>query len=321
MLANSFNFRRLAHVVYRLKFLWRKHLLARVQSVLVASAFVSLCVEMKRKFQLPQVMPPPKIKIPRCADLRSDSLQKPAPPHVAKMLGDSALVVGVDIETHDWQHLPSKRGTYGQYGSYTIQDSDLSNVRIVQIGWAVLDGDNAPVTKARLIKPDGFVIAGKATAFHGISQDDALAHGGNLTDIMSEFIQELISLKEKGAKLVIHHLEYDATIISHELDRAGLSWAQDDWTSIAKAGVCTMDPGIGKWLRESSAMELPNSHNSNTMSLKGLVAALDIKLPRGRFHTADFDAYLHAQAYRALVSKMKECALTDPLDKSSDHQS
>ena len=125
---------------------------------------------------------------------------------------------------------------------------------------------------------------------------------------MAEFISDIFTLAEKGAKVVIHHLEFDATIISRELERVGLTWAQETWARIARAGVCTMDPGIGKWLRESSAMEIANSFNANTLKLVDVAEAVGVqaKSVDGRLHAAGFDARLHASVYRALVTKAKD---------------
>ena len=69
-----------------------------------------------------------------------------------------------------------------------------------------------------------------------------------------------------------------------------------------------MDPCMGKWLRESSSMELANCHNANMLKLKDVAKILQIPTTPdvGRLHTAGFDAKLHAKVYRALVAKSKE---------------
>ena len=253
------------------------------------------------------------IKIPRCSDLTVKPIRIPAPRRVARVIGEASLVVGVDIETHGWKDGPGEKGTHGPFGFFTRSNSDLSYARIVQIGWAVLDGSEGPNVKERLIKPEGFEIEHKATQFHGITQEHALSHGSSLSDVMSEFIQDMIGLAERGARLVIHSLEFDAGIIHHELDRAGLRWAQENWAKFARGGLCTMDPGIGKWIRESAALELANSHNANLLKLKTMVEALKIQLPigQGKYHAAGFDAQVHALVYRALVVKVKDGLVVD----------
>ena len=61
----------------------------------------------------------------------------PPPEEVRDLIGDNDLVVGVDIETHDWETNAGSKGCVGQYGFYTRCDSNDHAARIVQLGWAI----------------------------------------------------------------------------------------------------------------------------------------------------------------------------------------
>ena len=258
------------------------------------------------QFQTYRVQPP---KIPKARDLHMGPMCVIKPPdQVVQLLGNSELIVGVDIETHDWENNAGSKGGFGQYGFYGRCNSNDHAARIVQIGWAISKGDAAMVVKERLVKPDGFRISDKAEKFHGISNTLASSQGQQLKDVMREFMDDMIDIYNKGGRVVIHHLEFDAGIINRELDRASLSELQEIWAYIARGGLCTMDPGIGKWVRQCLGMEIAPYHNSNTMKLNDMLEGLvpqRASLMSSR-HSAGVDAQLHVMLYRALLQLMQK---------------
>ena len=128
-----------------------------------------------------------------------------------------------------------------------------------------------------------------------------------MRDVLSEFIGELLAAHASGGRVVIHHLEFDAGIINRELERAGLQCYQAVWAQIASAGVCTMDPAVGEWVRTCLGMEVAPYPNGNTMKLdfmlQGLACATSSLLSKR--HTAGADAQMHVLLYRALVKLAK----------------
>ena len=97
------------------------------------------------QFQTYRVQPP---KIPKARDLHMGPMCVIKPPdQVVQLLGNSELIVGVDIETHDWENNAGSKGGFGQFGFYGRCNSNDHAARIVQIGWAISKGDAAMVSK------------------------------------------------------------------------------------------------------------------------------------------------------------------------------
>ena len=103
-----------------------------------------------------------------------------APPDVvaAKFGVGSDWLIGVDIETHDWEDdSRGNKGTYGQFGHYNLCKAKDLESRIVQLGWAFGPAGCAAVVKERLVRPDGFQISEKATDLYKITHEEAEAKG------------------------------------------------------------------------------------------------------------------------------------------------
>ena len=168
-------------------------------------------------------------------------------------------VIGLDVETHDWVCETNKKGEYGSLGFYTLTTpEELLYKRMVQIGWAIgkiecVAGEfhstlEFTSVKERKIQPDGFQISEKATNYHGITNECAAREGVPLASALKEFITDVISVCSNQGRAISHHMHHDAMIIMHELERAGMNDMVATWKSIARSGVCTMDPCIGKWV-------------------------------------------------------------------------
>ena len=184
----------------------------------------------------------------------------------------------------------------------------MHDARIVQIGWALRRGEAEIYVKERLAKPNGFTISKKAEAFHGISHERACSEGLALHDVMTEFIQEMCDLLGEGARLVVHHLEFDCGIIAREADRVGLGHFQDKWADLARKGFCTMDPCIGKWVRTCKGLQLAPHYGGNIMRLDDMIRCLAPDTFFGARHTAGCDARLHVVLFDALYNMMREAS-------------
>ena len=106
--------------------------------------------------------------------------------------------------------------------------------------------------------------------------------------------------------------EFDAGIIANEMARCGMTTASGIFETIAREGLCTMDPQLGRWLREAWG-EGDDNKLMNALSLKELVNKL---LPEHRallthHHTAGVDALLHRKLAYALYGLGRApCRLT-----------
>ena len=232
---------------------------------------------------------------PRAADilLSAERRYVTAPLVVAAKLSGKVLLIGVDIETHDWSARPSTnvRGSIGQFGHYNLcTPCDIEEPRIVQIGWAVRgSGDRETVVTERLVRPDGFRVSEKATSFHGITHACAAEEGVSLPHALAELMRDALEVSGRGGQLVCHQLELDAGIIARELSRCKMAEASKLWGGIARAGICTMDPQIGSWVRQSCN---DDREGTKMYSLKELVRLLvpERKDLLGKHHTAAADA-------------------------------
>ena len=252
----------------------------------------------------------------RAADilLRPERQYVTPPPVVAAKLGGKVPLIGVDIETHDWtpRRTIDKKGSIGQFGFYnTCLPCNIDECRIVQIGWAIRDpGDRELVVTERIVRPDGFRVSDKATAFHGITHALAAEEGVPLADALAELMRLLLELSSRGGRLVCHHLEFDAGIIAKELSRCKMADASKLWVKFARAGICTMGPHICSWVRQSFNDEVYKPETWNTLSLTALVRRL---LPQrtailAKHHTAGADASMVLE----VVFALHELALPPP---------
>jgi DNA polymerase III epsilon subunit-like protein len=222
------------------------------------------------------------------------------PPYVLTRLGPSCpyLMAGIDIETHDWVYRTGNKANVGQFGHYSLCHPDDFDQRIVQIGWAVGSLGQAAVVKERIVFPEGFCVSKKAFAKHGISQEEILKDGINLKTVLSEFLNDMVEVYKKGGRIVSHHLEFDCGIILEEMKRNEVPM-QSEWCAMAKEGVCTMDPTIGKWVHTCFGRDTGPDATQNTMRLQVLAEWLvpESRHLRDKAHTAGADAQLHRLLY------------------------
>ena len=246
-----------------------------------------------------------KRPFPRAADIHFSAERRyvTAPPVVFSKLSGEVLLIGVDIETHDWSTGRSTNvtGSTGQFGHYNLcTPCDIEEPRIVQIGWAVrASGDRKTAVTERLVRPNGFRVSDKATAFHGITHARAAEGGVPLADALADLMRDVLEVSGQGGRLVCHQLEFDAGIIARELSRCKMAEASKLWADIARAGICTMDPHIGNWVRQSFN---DDREGTKMYNLKELVRLLvpERKDLLGKHHTAAADACMVLEVAFAL---------------------
>ena len=176
-------------------------------------------------------------------------------------------------------------------------------MRIVELGWAIGDiGRSDPLVKSYLIKPIGFTIANDATMLHRITNDMA-ASGRSLREVLEEFVTDVFQLCREGARLVSHHLEFDAGLLMNEFDCASLGHCKEEWSWFLRQGVCTMDLDIAHWVRQMLGIgDIPKYI---PMRLLDMVNGFGLStLPmRKAHHRARNDAIMHWFLCRELVKR------------------
>jgi hypothetical protein len=167
----------------------------------------------KRGFRLPALEPERAPKAPRAAAITivvPDAVHVPLPPALTDRLLKPNLVIGFDIETHDWEQVDRHAPYIGQFGwEYNRADTALDFSRVVQIGWAISPVDmSTPVeVKTELIRPAGFLISERATKFHGITHDYAVQEGRPLDQVLTEFIADVVKATAQGGRICAHQIE------------------------------------------------------------------------------------------------------------------
>ena len=260
-----------------------------------------------KRFQLSACCPQPQKRvppIPKASDIKVGGGWCEPPAAVASKLGrGSDWLIGIDIETHDWEISRGNKGSIGQFGFYNLCLPVDLEARVVQLGWAFGPAGAAATVKERLIRPVGFRVSEKAREYHKISHARAEDEGAPIADVLSEFIDDLLQVvKGEGGRLVCQHLEFDAGIIANELLRCGMKDAKAQFESIVRAGLCTMSPEIGRWLVQCWGEDCGSAKTTNALALKTIVHRL---LPESaslleRQHSAGVDALLHRKVAYAL---------------------
>lgn len=97
---------------------------------------------------------------------------------------------------------------------------DPTQARLVTASIIIFDGDET--TKHSWLADPGVEISDGAAQVHGITTDQARAHGRDIVDVLSEVADLLMSAFERGAPVVAYNANYDLTLMEFELARHGL---------------------------------------------------------------------------------------------------
>ena len=223
---------------------------------------------------------------------------------MVKLGSENEILMGIDIETNDWPDLPpgGNKGNIGQFGFYNLCSPEDLNSRCVQLGWVMGIGGKFSLKKEYFITPSDYTISEKATKYHNISHEQAVANGRPLRDVLTEFIEDVRMLLHRSGRLACHHLEFDCGILAKELMRCGLMEQYTILQQAARSGLCTMDPEVGRYVLQRSQQEGGPESGKNTLSLRELVSYVCPEFGDllKNHHSAGVDAELHYKVARAL---------------------
>ena len=258
--------------------------------------------------------------VPLVRDLSSSVEQLPVQPTSAilNQFKDIQLIFAFDLETHDIIRENASAWRNGQHGFQTrVSNSTLESLRIIQIGWAVGEiHSDGPTTYSRYIKPNSFGITTEGAAKHGVTQNFVEDHGLPLESILKEFIASAQEWFARGARLVAHHIEFDAGVVAAELQRCGLHQQMAFWDKAVRGGICTMDPVLCNWIRDLSGdVDAQGRSRSGPLGLKDCVRFMVPQSAdlRRHHHAADKDAEMVWLLCKAIVAC---CAQTSPSKRS-----
>ena len=125
-----------------------------------------------------------------------------------------------------------------------------------------------------------------------------------MRDVLTEFMSDLNQVVQiHNGRIVCHHLEFDAGIITRELLRCEMQDDAQIFDRIVRMGLCTMDPGIGRWLTQCSGEDEGSSKTMNVFTLRRIV---ELVLPEKiqlltKIHNAGVDSLLHRDVAYALI--------------------
>ena len=254
-----------------------------------------------------------KPKVPRAENVNTQGIcsMVPLPQLVRDRIGAPDIVVGFDVETHDWIADLTRKGSIGPFGWYRLRDeASYEYGRIIQIGWAIanIHEEASARIKSRFVKPSGFQISAKATNFHSITQEKAECDGIDLAIVLREFLDDVRQACRCNGRVVAHHLEFDAGIIDREIHRCGLEDLREEWQRIAKNGYCTMNPELGRWMRMTTGREVGPATAKHCEGLQATVRAI---LPAeahrlNDHHDASSDADLTRAIYTELLKRSRQ---------------
>lgn len=174
--------------------------------------------------------------------------------------------------------------------------------RLVQIAWEIRSVMDYAVlvSRAFVIKPDGFVIPDKATEIHGISQAQAESEGIPIIEVLDMFFRDIASFQV--SRVVAHNMSFDDNVMLAELFMLLQMLRQD---------MCSQST-YEKWLRHLEAwvsipkictMRMGTKPNGKWPKLDSLYREVCGKEPEGTLHNACVDTRLCAEIYRALTYK------------------
>ena len=173
--------------------------------------------------------------------------------------------------------------TTGVPKNYKAPISDFANwPRLVQLGWAIYGADGMEINADEMIiKPDGFVIPPEAVNIHGITTAVAREKGINLSDVLSKFSDDLVSVP----LLVGHNIEFDENIVGCEFLRCNM---KNMFPS--KKRMCTMKLSV-------DYCKLPGPYGNKWSKLDELHNILLHTNMDGRQHTALADVRATARCF------------------------
>ena len=126
--------------------------------------------------------------------------------------------------------------------------------------------------------------------------------------VLLELMEAARDCDSRGGKVAGHHLAFDAGIIAEELNRAGLGYLIEEWSSIVKKGLCTMDPDTACAVRGREGVKDCNGKSISwnvPVGLKDMVSfmAPDHAQLREAHHDAGTDAVMCWRVCQGLATQ------------------
>jgi DNA polymerase III epsilon subunit-like protein len=81
--------------------------------------------------------------------------------------------------------------------------------QLVSLSWSVWNNGECVKRVSHIIRPKGWTIPARATAIHGITQEDAEKNGTDLAEALMEFRSDLI----ESDRVVAHNMNFDRNVI------------------------------------------------------------------------------------------------------------
>lgn len=167
---------------------------------------------------------------------RADFIRHNCEYPTAKIQSNTKNVIPEDPETKIYI-LFFDTETTGIPQNYNAPISDTNNwPRLVQLSWLLVDDNyNIVVENDVIIKPQHFIIPLSASKIHGITTQEAINKGIELSKALDMFIADV----KKAQLCVGHNISFDKKIIGCELFRCGM---RDVITPIPS--ICTMQSTV-----------------------------------------------------------------------------
>ena len=116
--------------------------------------------------------------------------------------------------------------------------------RMVQIAWALLKNDSIAERRTYLIQPVDYIIPPRSTQIHGISQEQALAEGSQIQEVLKKLQKDLT----QADAVIAHNINFDLGVIESEALRHQLP------ITVPETRICTLNLGR-KYLKKERGIE------------------------------------------------------------------
>ena len=115
-------------------------------------------------------------------------------------------------------------------------------------------------------------------------------------------MDDVRELLHRHGRIACHHLEFDCGIIAQELKRCDLMEELVVLKQAGRAGLCTMDPEVGRYVLECAQQEGGPERTKGAMPLRKLVSLACPELGHllKEHHSAGMDAELHYKVARSM---------------------
>ncbi len=157
----------------------------------------------------------------------------------------------------------SKGSRFPRYDNLDAYDS----CRIVSICWIICQNDKVIEQGYFLINPKDFTISVESQQIHGISQEEAIREGQDISNVLNTFVECV----KRCESIIAHNIDFDINVILSECYRNNLLGLIDIINT--KHHICTMKKGqhvmgLTKWPKLSELYEylfhekLKDAHNA-----------------------------------------------------------